>query len=274
MNNKLIISLVSSFALTVGTYAFAQHYSPMGTGFGAPTVSGIANVSSPVLGNIAYDTTAGTFYGYGNGSTWVALSGGANTSLSNLSSVAINTSLMYGAGVSQGRLETPGVANANSNSLLLETGNITGNGRSGSILIHSGQGQESSVINTGDVTVASGDSTAGASNTSGTVSLLTGSSHPINGTSGNIVLETGSANTRGKIQLKNGTEGTSGQVWTSTDTNGSGGWAAVSSPAGTVCGWSDGTLTLNCKGSNPGTSCPTGYTQRTTATGAMFCSAN
>lgn len=45
---------------------------------------------------------------------------------------------------------------------------------------------------------------------------------------------------------------------------------------GSVCGWYDSvgvSLIVSCKGSNPNSSCPTGYTQKTT-TGAKFCAAN
>lgn len=68
-------------------------------------------------------------------------------------------------------------------------------------------------------------------------------------------------------------QGAAGTVLTN---DGSGGLSWAGSPQGTVCGWYDtvlASLTVSCKGSDPNTSCPTGYTQKTT-TGAKFCAAN
>ncbi len=70
------------------------------------------------------------------------------------------------------------------------------------------------------------------------------------------------------------TDASTTKVLTSGGTNVAPTWTAIPNVAGTVCGWSDGTLTLNCNGSDPTTVCPAGYTQRTTGAGAKFCSAN
>lgn len=50
----------------------------------------------------------------------------------------------------------------------------------------------------------------------------------------------------------------------------------ITPPQGTVCGWYDSVgiaLIVSCKGSDPNSACPSGYTQKTT-TGAKFCAAN
>lgn len=68
-------------------------------------------------------------------------------------------------------------------------------------------------------------------------------------------------------------DGVDGEVLTRTGPTGTT-WAGA--PQGTVCGWYDvGTTTLvsSCKGSDPSVSCPTGYTQKTTAI-VDFCVAN
>jgi len=118
------------------------------------------------------------------------------------------------------------------------------------------------------------DATSGTTDT-GSLFLQTGNKTGGTANSGNIELYIGTANgTRGKIKFNDGSEGIAGQVWTSTDTVGSGHWAEGKSPSGTICGWSDGVLSVNCKGADPSVSCPTGYTQNTTATGVDFCSAN
>lgn len=114
------------------------------------------------------------------------------------------------------------------------------------------------------------------SSPSGSIIMETGDKIAGTGNSGNIILGIGTslAGSRGKIKFVDGSHGTAGHVWTSTGTDGSGHWEATKSPAGTICGWSDGTLTLNCQGLNPSSSCPSGYTQRTNAASAVFCSAN
>jgi hypothetical protein len=46
----------------------------LGTGFNAPTIAGKANVYSPLTGELIYDSSDTTFYGY-NGSSWQSLGG-------------------------------------------------------------------------------------------------------------------------------------------------------------------------------------------------------
>lgn len=66
-----------------------------------------------------------------------------------------------------------------------------------------------------------------------------------------------------------------GSASQSLQTNGSGVTSWSYGPAGTVCGWNDGILTVNCLGVDPGSSCPSGYTQRSsTVLNVKFCTVN
>jgi microcystin-dependent protein len=71
----LCLSLAAVIATIVSLSASraSADFRPMGLNFDAPTVNGTANVTSPALGEIVYDTLAGVFSGY-NGTTWVTLS--------------------------------------------------------------------------------------------------------------------------------------------------------------------------------------------------------
>lgn len=102
-------------------------------------------------------------------------------------------------------------------SLYLETGNNTSVGNASG----------SARVSTGNITNA-----ANASNT-GTITIISGNTAGA-GSSGAIVLQTGTGTTRGKLKFVDGSEGTTGHVWTSTDTLGNGAWQAAggASPAG------------------------------------------
>jgi hypothetical protein len=174
--------------------------------------------------------------------SWAAsASGGANTALSNLASVAINDSLIFGTSVN-GILKTnDGTGGTASENIQVGSGNQSGSantgyawlrtgdtnlgtGNSGNVLINSGTAATSHT--TGSVSISSGDTGTG---TTGSLSLTSGSASGA-GTSGNITLSIGttSGGTRGKIKFVDGSEGTTGHVWTSTDTVGNGHWAAAS----------------------------------------------
>lgn len=65
--NKLIFSGIILFSAA----ALASEYSIDGLGFSAPTINGKSNVSSPVVGEMVFDDSDDTFYGY-NGTSWKA----------------------------------------------------------------------------------------------------------------------------------------------------------------------------------------------------------
>lgn len=145
--------------------------------------------------------------------------GGANTSLSNLDSVAINTDLQFAVSQVLTTQNTIGISPdldiRSGNSSTDQTGHLyisTGDGDSGSGPAIFGTGGANTSGNTGSLQIYSGNSTAG---NSGDIQIATG----------------GAAGTRGKISFVDGSEGASGKVWTSTDTQGSGHWATASGGA-------------------------------------------
>jgi len=144
-------------------------------------------------------------------------------------------------------------------------------GQTGSINISTGyMGGSAGGATSGNISISSGTATGGAA---GNITLSSGSSS--SNTAGNISLQPGSGTggIYGKIQFITGVGSTSGQAWTAKDTSGSGYWQSLQ---GTLCGWYDSvgmTLVTSCLGSNPNTSCPSGYTQKT-ITGAVFCAHN
>jgi hypothetical protein len=71
--NNIFLSLVGIILMLAEAPVTAQSV-PMSTRFGAPAVNGTANVGSPLLGDIVYDTSASGFYGY-NGSSWTSFGG-------------------------------------------------------------------------------------------------------------------------------------------------------------------------------------------------------
>lgn len=68
----LILGLVS---VITGSLVFAQSMNIKGFHFVAPTVSDKANVYAPEVGEIVYDSTDSTFWGFDQGSTWNNMSG-------------------------------------------------------------------------------------------------------------------------------------------------------------------------------------------------------
>lgn len=187
--------------------------------------------ASGTRGNIIFQDGTEGVSGYvwtsidtnGSGS-WMPSSGGggANTSLSNLSAVAINTGLIFGASVA-GSLTTADDASL-SQDLTLSTGNTTAaSGLSGNIILIPGTGPTSS-SNSGSISLAT-QSIAGAGAIAGDILLTAGSAATH---SGNIVLRlTNALGAFGKLKIKDGSEGTVGSVWTSVDTAGSGSWVAA-----------------------------------------------
>lgn len=81
--------------------------------------------------------------------------GGANTALSNLASVAINTDLIFGSGVS-GLLKTLDRTAASSATMTVQSGTVTTSGNSGAVTFQSGAVTGSG--NSGSVTIRSGTS--------------------------------------------------------------------------------------------------------------------
>lgn len=173
----------------------------------------------------------------------------ANIHLSNLSSTAVNTSILpdTAAAYNFGNNSLPWFAAFSTKFTLVDssvvtrasiqtnTTLVTGNGNSlgnpGLTLVTIG-------VSNVDVAMQSANNAAGnlwlgtgngaATGNSGNVTIYSGNGGGTSGNSGNIILtpSTVTSGTRGKIQFQDGSEGTSGQVWTSTTTTGSGAWAA------------------------------------------------
>lgn len=145
----------------------------------------------------------------------------ANTSLSNLSAVAVNTSLLPASDQS---------AALGSSSLGWSTVWAENLQNTGDVNMSVASQNAATSTSSGQVTVSTGTSQTGSAGSSGTIALTTGSTAGggRSGNSGSIVLTTGSAAaTRGSIALRDGSTGTTGNVWVSKDTSGSGNWQAV-----------------------------------------------
>lgn len=177
------------------------------------------------------------------------------------------------------------------------TAHEAGSGQGGSVLIQGGPGDSDKG---GDVKIFSGGSYDGTNFGTGDIIIKQqggsisdphdsifwniGGGNPQKDT-GNIklVIEAGTSTT-GKIQFQvAGDTSATGDVWAATDTDGSGAWTPpgdIASPQGTLCGWYDitnATLVSTCKGVDPNSSCPSGYTQKSVpsiAAVAKFCVAN
>lgn len=173
------------------------------------TEGGLAAVNGMQL----YNTDTNKFRCYENGA-WADCigggGGGANTALSNLASVAINSDLIFGAAV-VGTLKTKDNLSSDSSSLFLKSGDTDSSDQSGDVNLASGSGGDFS----GNINISSAD---------------------VISQSGGINIHIGSAGTRGKIQLQDGSEGTAGYVWLSTDTVGSGTWAPLNTNATSLQG--------------------------------------
>jgi len=178
--------------------------------------------------NLAIGTTGQVLTVVGGTAAWATATTGANTALSNLASVAINTGLVFGAAVA-GQLSTANsgtfsqdlnintgtAASIGSGAVVINTGNSTGSANSGVIQAITGTSVNGP---SGAVTIASG-------NTSGT------------GNSGNVSLTVGSSSggTQGTFKfLKTGVASVVGQVWTASATDGTGYWATGGSGANTA----------------------------------------
>lgn len=172
-----------------------------------PSVDGAANDQLATNGS-------GTLY-------WAAppVASGASTALDNLASVAINTDLTFGTGVS-GLLKTKnetGVAQP----IEIASGSSSSNS-SGYVFIQSGSGN----LNTGNAIFATGSAATG---NSGSVIIRSGTGE----VSGDITLQVGTAGTTpGKIYFNDGSQGLN-KVWTDVTGSGGGEWVTPSG-SGTV----------------------------------------
>lgn len=153
-------------------------------------------------------------------------SSGANTALSNLASVAINTSLIFGSSV-VGALQTADSGSGSSTVLTIATGAAPIDTNTGDLIIQSGNPAAGN-SNSGAVTLASGGngSSNGASGAININSGLTGgagqsglvnisSGQSTNGASGNVAIATGDVggtNNSGDVSLKSGDTSTSGNT--------------------------------------------------------------
>lgn len=73
---KILYSAVAVAVICIAVIAKATDFNVKSLGFIAPTISGKGNVYGPQAGEIVYDTTDSTFYGYDHTSTWVPIGGG------------------------------------------------------------------------------------------------------------------------------------------------------------------------------------------------------
>lgn len=223
-----------TFTGTVGFQATQWNGSTSGdVSIGAPSVVSTYSLLWPAA------QASGTQYLQNDGAgnlSWATVSAGANTSLSNLSSVAVNTDLNSGVnGHNLGnypsnlwgylRAEQIRLYNTGSTDYMeLGIAQTAPDGSSTTPILLSN-------VNTGIPTTALGIVTQGGFANS--ANILIESGNPASGTSGNLILRTGSGATRGAIKLVDGSEGTIGQVWTESAADGSGHWATVSGGANT-----------------------------------------
>lgn len=197
-----------------------------------------------------------TSVGTGGQGGWAALPAtGANTSLSNLSSVAVNADMNSdGAGTHTiGSLTNYYAEMRSSLFSAPSTGfiNIADFADGGNGMLTLGlRTTPSGVANTVSIATAAGTITeawrtgswmsrnrADAANPTGSLLIETGNNTAASSTSGDVKVRmgtVGAGGTRGKFYLIDGTEGTSGHVWTSVGTGGQGGWAALPSSANTT----------------------------------------
>jgi len=209
-------------------------------------------------GNIGEVWTSNDVSGGGG---WESITGGANVTLSNLTSTAINASLLPatpfsknlgvlsspwdqiagaflelgGSAASDGgaiRFRTPG----NSATFLIfqkDSTNVFGNGPN----MPSGKPAEHHILSAGDFgiwTTGSGfDLFFETGNGASTANIESKTGDASAGNSGDFIFETGTATgTRGTINFLDGSEGVSGKCWVSSDTGGSGNWETCPGGAG------------------------------------------
>ncbi len=188
--------------------------------------------------------------GAGNLSWATPASSGANTALSNLASVAINTSLLPASAgsASVGSVSLP------FNQMVSQSFFVPNIADTAFIGALSNDGSDNLNLQSLNsfLLYTQNNSTANSTSTGG-IEIVTGNKLAGTGNSGNLLLRTGvsTGGTRGLIQLQNGSEGTAGYVWTSTDTSGSGSWQA---PGGTS---SVTSLTGDVTGTGPGATATT-----------------
>lgn len=175
--------------------------------------------------------------------SWSTPAGGANTALSNLASVAINTDLIFDTG-SDATLKTKNAAGAATRGLSLVSGSVTsGTDGSGGVTVQSGDtitgatgpinigsGFPNTSGSSGDVNIYSSGLGAGGGGSSGGVNIQSGNLAAA-GNSGDVNIATGTitSGTRGVIQLVDASLASAsvGYVWTLTNTStGAGEWDA------------------------------------------------
>ena len=198
------------------------------TGAGARGKVKIQDGSQGTVGHVWTQTNAD-----GSGAWQAAASGGANTTLSNLTSpTAINQDLLPSGTRSLGNpgftywqdlalggkvdfYDAPGFSNRYEAAVFASAQASPSGATAAFALRGVSAGRSISIYSatatssTGSVLIASGNSTT-------------------SGNTGDIELYIGTitSGTRGKLKIKDGSEGTIGHVWTSTGTDGSGAWAA------------------------------------------------
>ena len=196
------------------------------------TVTLVGDNPTPAA-NEYYGTNGSSVLGY-----YAFPSGGANTSLSNLTSTSVNQTLfpssntknLGGQGAPWGGIygnSFTAVTSGLGDAFDISAGNyVAPDGITYTGGIHAQEGTTFVIF-----TNSNADTTSTAD-----LAIETGNQTGTSGNSGNVILRGGvSTNgTSGKIRFENSNEGTAGYVWTSTDTLGSGSWQAPSSSSSAV----------------------------------------
>jgi hypothetical protein len=184
----------------------------------------------------AASATTSTELGYVSGVTsaiQTQINGLANTSLSNLSAVALNANI----NPASDNGASLGTNNTRFNALIAShVSAYNSTTATDAITMQTSPASNIPQVSTLSLMLGSGATTDLAVQTpsktsanSKNIYIATGNT-TTSGNSGNITVIPGTAaGTRGKIQFQDGSQGTSGQVWTSTDANGSGQWQATAS---------------------------------------------
>jgi hypothetical protein len=219
-----------------------------------PILNGDPAGASRISGQLYYDASTNRFKGVDNTGainefvTSGSLPSAANQSLSNLSSVAINTNLLPDSTSNNRDIGAPTKAfnvvfSQTSKAMLYYIRNsVTGDDRAqirgDGGTTPSGNSVQIQFSNDG-LGEAMGWYTGGSpfgSQASGSIYIETGNKTGGTGDSGDIQLYIGTSagGNVGHIKMIDGSEGNIGDVWTSTNTDGSGRWQRIMMPQGTA----------------------------------------
>lgn len=80
MKNKKFLALIAFICLFT-TVGYANNFMISGLGFVAPSIIGKSNIYNPQIGEIVYDQSDATFYGYDHNGQWQSLNGSSGGSV-------------------------------------------------------------------------------------------------------------------------------------------------------------------------------------------------